>query len=396
MPAQTRLGRREDRGAVGERRQVQLHLGIFPRAQRQRIGSHDDLAMADALLQADEPQVVAGDEMLRPIAGGVFESGQGLTAKPVARPIRMAVGAREIELPGLAGEGLLASLGGFVKQYQVTVDPNKLLSYNLPITAVIEAIKDMEMEVNDLSRFIREEANVLSYLETLKLKTGGLSEKAVMREKLLVMEKKLRKELERLEGKQAAVEAGLKEFMSSKEWKEIASIGRDVDDYTERCEMMRGDFNQTAEMCDKAFKKAFHGKKVSLPADLFEEAVLQGKDFSGLLAKALDAGKPAEIKKLKVLQKALAGAGELRQEYRQMEQTMKEAQRVLKMHKGFFERKKEAEGERTSLGTQIEGMKAELTHLDTQKAAVERTATEERILVEQLMAEVSEKKVRIV
>jgi copper/silver efflux system protein len=48
-------------------------------------------------------------------------------------------------VPGVAD---VASVGGFVKQYQVNVDPNKLLAYNIPLTKVIESIR---MSNNDVS-----------------------------------------------------------------------------------------------------------------------------------------------------------------------------------------------------------------------------------------------------
>src|SRR5471030_269292 len=40
-------------------------------------------------------------------------------------------------VPGVAE---VASLGGFVKQYQVTADPNKLLVYKIPITQLVDAV----------------------------------------------------------------------------------------------------------------------------------------------------------------------------------------------------------------------------------------------------------------
>ena len=40
-------------------------------------------------------------------------------------------------VPGVAE---VASIGGYVKQYQVVVDPNALLAYNIPISRVREAI----------------------------------------------------------------------------------------------------------------------------------------------------------------------------------------------------------------------------------------------------------------
>lgn len=41
------------------------------------------------------------------------------------------------EVPGVSE---VASVGGFVKQYQVDIDPNKLLAYNIPLNKVFHAI----------------------------------------------------------------------------------------------------------------------------------------------------------------------------------------------------------------------------------------------------------------
>ena len=41
-------------------------------------------------------------------------------------------------MPGVAE---VAAVGGFVKQYQVTVDPNRLLAYGIPLTDVIDAVR---------------------------------------------------------------------------------------------------------------------------------------------------------------------------------------------------------------------------------------------------------------
>ena len=51
------------------------------------------------------------------------------------------------ELTSVPGVSEVASIGGFVKQYQVEVDPNKLLAYNMPITKVSQAIKQSNNEV---------------------------------------------------------------------------------------------------------------------------------------------------------------------------------------------------------------------------------------------------------
>jgi len=50
-------------------------------------------------------------------------------------------------LEGVPGVAEVASVGGFVSQYQVTVDPNKLLAYNLPVSHVIEAIRASNNDV---------------------------------------------------------------------------------------------------------------------------------------------------------------------------------------------------------------------------------------------------------
>ncbi len=51
------------------------------------------------------------------------------------------------ELTSLEGVCEVASLGGFVKQYQVAVDPNKLVAYNIPITELMMAIKKANLDV---------------------------------------------------------------------------------------------------------------------------------------------------------------------------------------------------------------------------------------------------------
>lgn len=50
-------------------------------------------------------------------------------------------------LEAVPGVAEVASVGGFVKQYQVEVDPNKLLAYNIPINRVIDAIRRSNNEV---------------------------------------------------------------------------------------------------------------------------------------------------------------------------------------------------------------------------------------------------------
>jgi len=61
----------------------------------------------------------------------------------------------KLALESVPGVSQVASIGGFVRQYQVSIDPNRLQAYNLPITAVMEAIrrsnKDVEGRVLEFS-----------------------------------------------------------------------------------------------------------------------------------------------------------------------------------------------------------------------------------------------------
>jgi len=50
-------------------------------------------------------------------------------------------------LTSVTGVAEVASIGGFVKQYQVTVDPAKLLAYNIPLNMVEMAIKNSNNDV---------------------------------------------------------------------------------------------------------------------------------------------------------------------------------------------------------------------------------------------------------
>ena len=61
----------------------------------------------------------------------------------------------KLALESVQGVSQVASIGGFVNQYQITVDPNRLSAYNLPITKVMEAVRksnrDVEGRVLDFS-----------------------------------------------------------------------------------------------------------------------------------------------------------------------------------------------------------------------------------------------------
>jgi copper/silver efflux system protein len=51
------------------------------------------------------------------------------------------------ELQTVPGVSEVASIGGYVKQYQVEVDPNKLMAYNLPLHKIVKAIKRSNNDV---------------------------------------------------------------------------------------------------------------------------------------------------------------------------------------------------------------------------------------------------------
>src|SRR4030042_368358 len=51
------------------------------------------------------------------------------------------------QLESVPGVAEVAPVGGYVKQYQVNIDPDALLAYNIPIDAVISAIKQGNNEV---------------------------------------------------------------------------------------------------------------------------------------------------------------------------------------------------------------------------------------------------------
>ena len=51
------------------------------------------------------------------------------------------------QLNSVEGVSEVASIGGFVKQYQVDIDPNKMLAYNIHLGAVMDAVKRSNVDV---------------------------------------------------------------------------------------------------------------------------------------------------------------------------------------------------------------------------------------------------------
>lgn len=50
-------------------------------------------------------------------------------------------------LESVPGVAEVASVGGFVKQYQIEIDPNRLLAFNLPLKKVIQAVRESNNDV---------------------------------------------------------------------------------------------------------------------------------------------------------------------------------------------------------------------------------------------------------
>src|SRR5229473_845069 len=52
----------------------------------------------------------------------------------------------QFQLRAVPGVAEIAPMGGFVKQYQVTIDPDKLLAYDMPINRVVERVRKGNQE----------------------------------------------------------------------------------------------------------------------------------------------------------------------------------------------------------------------------------------------------------
>jgi Cu(I)/Ag(I) efflux system membrane protein CusA/SilA len=53
----------------------------------------------------------------------------------------------KLAIESVPGVSQVASVGGFVKQYQVTIDPNKLRAYNISLTKVLEVVRSSNQDV---------------------------------------------------------------------------------------------------------------------------------------------------------------------------------------------------------------------------------------------------------
>src|SRR6516165_752975 len=89
------------------------------------------------------------------------------------------------QLASVEGVSEVASVGGFVKQYQVTVDPTKLRAYNLSISEVAMAVKRSNGEVGGRSvelaekEFILRVRGYVEKLDDLRKVAVGVGDKGV-------------------------------------------------------------------------------------------------------------------------------------------------------------------------------------------------------------------------
>ena len=70
----------------------------------------------------------------------------GLAHAPL-RDLRSYRLVHPYHLNAVPGVAEVASVGGFVQQYQIDVDPHRLRSYNLPLSAVVAAVRDSNLNV---------------------------------------------------------------------------------------------------------------------------------------------------------------------------------------------------------------------------------------------------------
>jgi Cu(I)/Ag(I) efflux system membrane protein CusA/SilA len=85
------------------------------------------------------------------------------------------------QLNAVPGVSEVASIGGFVKQYQIDLDPNKLVAYDVNFNSVVEAIRNTNRDVggkviesNDVQMFVRGLGYVhsMSDIENIPIGTG--------------------------------------------------------------------------------------------------------------------------------------------------------------------------------------------------------------------------------
>ena len=124
----------------------------------------------------------------------------------------------KLAIESVPGVSQVASLGGFVKQYQITIDPNRLLAYNIPLMAVLEAVKksnrDVEgrvLEFSGIEYMIRGRGYIkgLKDLESIAVSTNGQGTPVLLKDvATLRLGPEIRRGIAELDGK-GEVAAGI-------------------------------------------------------------------------------------------------------------------------------------------------------------------------------------------
>ncbi|MBI4621491.1 MAG: efflux RND transporter permease subunit [Desulfobacterales bacterium] len=124
----------------------------------------------------------------------------------------------KLALESVPGVSQVASLGGFVKQYQITIDPNRLLAFNIPLMSVMEAVRksnrDVEgrvLEFSGIEYMIRGRGYIkgLKDLENISVGGNGLGTPVLLKDVATVrIGPEIRRGLADLDGK-GEVAAGI-------------------------------------------------------------------------------------------------------------------------------------------------------------------------------------------
>ena len=97
----------------------------------------------------------------------------------------------KLALESVQGVSQVASIGGFIKQYQVNIDPVKLRSYNIPLMKVMEAVKksnlDVEgrvLEMSGIEYMIRGRGYIknLKDIENISVSTDGRGTPVILKD----------------------------------------------------------------------------------------------------------------------------------------------------------------------------------------------------------------------
>lgn len=117
----------------------------------------------------------------------------------------------KLALESVPGVSQVASLGGFVKQYQITINPNRLSAYNLPLMKVIEAVRksnqDVEgrvLEMSGIEYMVRGRGYIesLQDIENIAIGTNGIGTPVFLRDVATVqLGPEIRRGLAELDGK---------------------------------------------------------------------------------------------------------------------------------------------------------------------------------------------------